>query len=300
MGSVDAFPNTGIQGDPYMISATLTIFFLASAAYVVAGVIAIGYWRNPSAGILAGANRVAFAGTFLIAAVFALRWGTWKLMPLTTIADSLNLLVLLATLIMLFVARNDPPMRTLLCYLLPALGLVCLVNAVFGYDDLLDAPRELRGLLLAPHVVLAFLGYALFFVASMTSMAYVFQDLHLKHRQTSGLFHQLPSLEQLDKTLFRLISFGYPFFALTLILGFFWAWVDRDLLGPHWYFSPKIILAAIMAGFYSLAFHTRRFGLLRGRKLAYLVFCGFTSLLIIYVVMGLLNVGNYNFWESAV
>lgn len=282
-----------------MIAATIIIFYLACAAYLLAGIAAMWYWRNPQDRVLITANRATVVGAVLIAAIFVLRWSTWKLIPLTSMSDSLNLFVLLATLIMLFVAYKDTPMKTLFCYLSPALALICLVNAMFGYDDLAEAPRELRGVLLAPHVGLAFLAYALFFVASMTSAAYVFQDQHLKHRQTTGLFQRFPSLEQLDRTLFRLIGYGYPFFVVTLILGLLWVRVDKDLLGAQWWLSPKIILSGLMAAFYALTFHTRRFGLLRGRKLAYLVFIGFTSLLFACVALGLMNLKDYNFWEGA-
>ena len=40
-----------------------------------------------------------------------------------------------------------------------------------------------------------------------------------------------------------------------------------------------------MAALYGVSFHVRRFGLLRGPKLAYLVFYGFTILLVVYLTL---------------
>ena len=51
-----------------------------------------------------------------------------------------------------------------------------------------------------------------------------------------------------------------------------------------------------MVALYSTAFHGRRIGLLRGQKLAYLVSVGFTVMLGSYLVLGLMNLQDYNFW----
>ena len=60
-----------------------------------------------------------------------------------------------------------------------------------------------------------------------------------KRRRTDRLFYHLPSLEQLDQSLMKLIAWGYLFFLITLCLGAGWAWMDRALLGPHWWLSTE-------------------------------------------------------------
>ena len=72
-----------------------------------------------------------------------------------------------------------------------------------------------------------------------------------------------------------------------------------ELLGPHWFLSPKVLLALVMAAFYAVTFHTRRFGLLRGPKLATLVFGGFVGLLGVYLVLGVMQLNNYFFWGAS-
>jgi ABC-type transport system involved in cytochrome c biogenesis permease subunit len=127
-------------------------------------------------------------------------------------------------------------------------------------------------------------------------MAYVIKARRLKQRATGGLSARMPSLEQMDATLYRLIAVGYPSFVATALLGLGWAWDQRDLLGDYWFVSPKILLSYGMAALYAVSFHARRFGSLRGPKLAYLVFVGFSFLLAVYLVSGIFKVGGASFW----
>jgi ABC-type uncharacterized transport system permease subunit len=230
--------------------------------------------------------------------VFLLRWAQWGLLPLTGVTDSMMLFVVLCTGIVLTVQRDDS-MKPLLVFYLPALALLDIVSATVAHRYLDESPKDLNNLFLTVHVGLVFLAFALFFVASLTSMGYMFKARHLKRRDTTGLFQRLPSLEQLDRTLFRLISIGYPVFVLTLILGFVWAYVDRELLGPTWFVSPKIVLSFVVVTLYAVSFHTRRFGWLRGPKLAYLNFFGFSAVLIAYFLLNVLEVAKANFWGAA-
>lgn len=273
------------------------VFYLATACYAGAAVCVGLYLAGAPSRVLTLAHRLAAGAAACLVVTFLLRWSAWRLLPLTTIADSLNLLALLSTILMLWVVRKDSA-PTLACFYVPPLAAICLINATVAHDQLHLAPRELSGIPLTIHVGLAFLAFALFFLASMTSVAYIFQAHHLKNHHTTGLFQRLPSLEQLDRTLSRLIGYGYPFFVVTLILGLLWAWVDRDLLGTLWWLAPKVLLSWVMVGFYAATFHARRSGRLRGPKLAYVVFFGFSLLLITYLVLALTNLNTYNFWEA--
>lgn len=273
-------------------------FYLAIGAYVTAALLSLSYLRGADIQVLSLATRMAAAGSILLAVVFAIRWWTFRLVPFTDMGDSLNLFLLLCTGIMLIVQREDA-MRPLLAFYMPALGALALVSAVVGPQYLEAAPRELNSFFLTIHVGLAFLAFSLFFVASLTSMAYALQAQRLKRRMTTGLFQKLPSLELLDRTLYRLIAAGYPLFVITLVLGLYWARIDSELLGPYWFGSPKVVLAFVMAVFFSTSFHARRMGLLRGPKLAYLVFFGFTALLAVYLTLGFMRLGTHNFWDQS-
>lgn len=273
-------------------------FYVAIAAYIAAAGLALVYLRSAREAVLNRAKRTAAIGNVLLAVVFVVRWAQWDLLPMTGITDSLNLFLIICTGIVLTVQR-DQAMKPLLVYYLPALALLALVSAFVAHQNLGESPKALNSAFLTFHVGLVFLAFSLFFVASLTSMGYMFKARHLKTHAITGWASQLPSLELLDRTLYRLISVGYPVFVVTLVVGFIWAYFDRELLGPMWFVSPKIVISFVIALLYAVSFHTRRFGLLRGPKLAYLVFFGFTGVLIAYLALNLLEVGKINFWGAA-
>lgn len=272
-------------------------FYLAVAAYVAAAGTALRYVRTPDESALIVAKRAAAAGNVLLLAVFIYRWWQFQAIPFTGLGDSLNLFIVLCTGIMLLVQRRAG-MRPLLVYYLPAVAVIAAIAALVAPRYLNQPPKELNGLLLTAHVGLVFLSFALFFVASLTSIAYVFKASRLKHRATTGLSARLPALEQLDQTLFRLIAAGYPSFIATALLGLGWAWGQRDLLGEYWFISDKILLSYGMVALYAVSFHARQFGSLRGPKLAYLVFVGFSFLLAVYLVTSIFQVGGAAFWGA--
>lgn len=281
-----------------MENAVEVLFFAGLGLYLAATIVALAYLRAGSARTLAILSGFLSAGCTVLIAVFAIRWSLFALLPLTTMGDALNLFVILGTAISLYIAHSNN-VRPLLSFFGPALAALYLYNAMSDYSFLRQQPKELNGVFLAVHVGLAFLAYSLFFVASLTSLAYVFQARNLKQLHTTRLFHKLPSLELLDQSLFKLITYGYVFFAITFVLGFIWAYIDSEKLGANWWLSAKIVRAFFMVILYSVAFHTRRQGRLRGQKLAYLVFVGFGLLLASYMVLGVVQLQDFNFWSRS-
>ncbi len=273
-------------------------FYLAVACYLAAAGLVLRFLSMPEDRLFVLAKRAAAAGNTLLLAVFIYRWWRFGAVPFTGMGDSLNLFLVLCTGIMLTVQLRAE-MRPLLVYYFPALAVMAIISGLAGPRYLNEAPKALNGLLLTAHVGLVFLSFALFFVASLTSAAYAAKAQRLKKLATGGFIGRLPSLDLLDSTLFRLIAAGYLSFVLTAALGLGWAFSARDLLGEYWYISPKIFLSLAMVALYAVCFHGRGFGLLRGPNLAYLVVFGFTSLMAIYLVVGMFQVGGAEFWGNA-
>lgn len=272
-------------------------FYLAIAAYVCGGILACVHLKNGHEKLLDYGKWAAATGNTLLLVVFILRWYEWKLIPFTGLGDSLNLFLILFTGIALTVQRGKF-MRPMLTFYLPALGIIAILVAVVAPRFLADAPKgELNGLLLTIHVGLVFLAMALFFVSSLTSLGYIYISYRLKAHTTSGLIHRLPSLEQLDKTLFRLIAFGYPTFVITILFGIAWAFSNPELLPPQWYLAPKYLFTASTLILFAASFYIRKAGLLRGPKLAYIVFVGFTTLMVLWIALE--AVGAYDAVEAS-
>jgi len=278
-----------------MTLAIQSTFYVSVALYVAAVCAALLHLPEANLGRLRLSAQLLCAGVLCQVLMLGMRGYAWGRLPLTTMTDSLNLLVMFSALVALFVAyRHRVP--ALLTFYLPPLAAISLVNAVASFGDVNAEPRVFESLPLAVHVGMAFLAYALFLTAATTGAAYLFLSAHLKKHHTTLLTKRLPSLEELDATLVRLVSYGYPLFILTLIQGAAWAWQDRELLGPYWWLSPKVVLSFVMALFYAIAFHARHAKRLHGPRLAQLVSFGFALLIALYIGLSLLNLRGYRFW----
>ena len=273
-------------------------FYGAIASYIVAAILALSFVRSGDDKRLLWSKHCAALANTLLLVVFVYRWVEYSRPPFTGLGDPLNLFLIMSTGIIFTVQRN-PHMRPVMTYYMPAVAILAVISGIFSPRYLAEAPKELNGVLVSVHVVLIFFAFALFFVASLTSMAYVTKVQGLKRMTTSGLSMRLPSLEQIDKTLYKLIGVGYPVFAVTLAFGFAWAWSQRETSEGLWFVSPRIILAIVMVVFYAFSFHIRRMGLLRGPKLAYLVFFVSTALFVSYLGIELLQLGGYNVGDDA-
>jgi HemX protein len=284
-----------------LVPTYIALFYFGLACHFMAATAAVLFLRSTGNGraLMVGRNLLAL-GALALALTLVLRYVHWRHVPLTTGADSMTLFMIMVSALALVMSASEAH-RGLLAFYLPPLALIGVANGVLGASDLRVSPNaaDFSRVLLVIHVVLAFLAYALFFVASLTSGAYVFQARRLKHHKTGGVFLKLPSLENLDHILLRLITWGYPLFVLTLLLGGVWAWLNPDPLSPTWWWSPKILLSLLMVLFYAASYHARTGGLLRGTRLAHFVFAGFGLLLGAYLVLSVLRLTNYNFYGSA-
>ena len=280
-----------------MIGMTYAVFFSGTLLLVVATVVALAYLRNANNLFLTLSGRLTLGGGVCLGLTLMLRFATWGNVPLTTAFDSLCLFALFSAATAYFVSRADR--QVMLTIYLPPLALLSLATAYTAIEGLREGPTALSGMLLITHVGLVFLSFSLFFIASLTSLAYLDQVRRLKMRRTAGIFQKLPSLDNLDQTLYHLIRLGYPVFAVALVLGLFWAWYDHDKLSSTWWLSPKIFLSVFMCAIYALSYHARKAGWLRGPKLAYLVFFGVGALLGVSVILRILDWTSYNFFGVA-
>lgn len=272
-------------------------FYTAVGLFGAAAVTSYLYLRADQGGMRGVTQRAIAVAAALLFAAFCLRWASYGRIPLTSMVDIVNLLLVMSTAIVLVLVRRES-LRSLVCYYAPPLAALSVLNVAVSFRALHEAPKELNDAFIAVHVGLAFLAYALFLIASLTSAVYIVQARRLKSPQTSAETAKLPPLEHLDATLYRLIAWGYPFFAVTLVLGFIGAYLYPDELGARWWLSAKILYALFMAALYSFSFHARRLGLLRGQKLAYVMVIGFAVMLAIYMLLGVTGLKDVGFWSA--
>jgi ABC-type uncharacterized transport system permease subunit len=90
------------------------------------------------------------------------------------------------------------------------------------------------------HILSALLAYSMFMIAAIQAVLLAYQHKSLHNRKPNILLRTLPSLQDMDKLLFRFISVGLALLSLALLTGFIYL---EDLFGQH--IAHKTILSII-------------------------------------------------------
>jgi len=132
----------------------------------------------------------------------------------------------------------------------------------------------------ALHVPVLLISYAIFAAAFTVGILYLWQERKMKSKHLNELAYQLPSLDELDTLIFKLILVAVPLLTVGILLGGVWA---HRAWGRFWGWDPKETWALITWLVY-IAYLSVRFGVgWRGRKTAYLSLAGFAFVLFTYV-----------------
>jgi ABC-type transport system involved in cytochrome c biogenesis permease subunit len=125
------------------------------------------------------------------------------------------------------------------------------------------------------HVVLAFMSYALFGIASILG------GIFLKYHQDS--------IEGLG---YRAVLIGYCLFTLSMIFGGIWAYLAW---GTYWIWTPKELWTSILWAYYSFYLHARLRQWWMGRPMAWLGIAGFVVVMFTYLGVSLLMKSSHSF-----
>lgn len=143
---------------------------------------------------------------------------------------------------------------------------------------------------LQAHVLTAVLAYGSFGVSFGVGVLYLMRDTQPVAMGTSSsgpsaMLQQgmaiLPSIDTLDKLLYRVIVFGFLFLTLVLITGAVWA---EQVWGSWWSWDPKETWALITWLVYALFLHGRFTRGWQGRRTAWLAILGFAA--VIFTLFG--------------
>jgi ABC-type uncharacterized transport system permease subunit len=93
------------------------------------------------------------------------------------------------------------------------------------------------------HAALALIAYAAFALGCITGVMYLLQERLLKQHRISGLFYQLPPIQDLAKAIQRLILLGLILLSFSLAISF-------KLTTPI--SNPKLIFAWVVWGLYAV------------------------------------------------
>ncbi len=244
---------------------------LAALAYCAAGVAYLWYLIRADA----PAARLGFWGLAvalaLHGAAIAFKIAAHDFLPAVNVREGLSLLAWLMGLTYLVL---DQRLRIpiLGAFVLPLVLIVALPALAVPIPDL-PLPQALGAGLLLPHILTAFLGYALFAVAFGVGSCYLLQEREMKGRtRLTQLWSKLPSLEVLDRLGNRLVLWGFALFSVAIVTG---ALVAKGTWGSLWSWEPKEALAFATWLIFAALIQARQLLGWQGRRAAVLTMIGF-------------------------
>lgn len=139
---------------------------------------------------------------------------------------------------------------------------------------LADAARKYRWIYV--HITLGFASFAFFTIAFVAAVGYFMQEYFLKTRRKPKHLN-LPPLEWLDSTSYRLISMGFPLLTIAIVIG---ALCLHAVYHVWWMWEPKQTALAALWVVYALYIQIRAVRGWRGRGTNIVLICGFVVMLL--------------------
>jgi cytochrome c-type biogenesis protein CcsB len=166
--------------------------------------------------------------------------------------------------------------------LVSPLAFLLTLSSYLVFSGAQQLPDQLQTAWLPAHVAPAFLGYAMFAVASCVSLVYLLQERQVKSKRR-GIFRRLPSLETLDDLNYRCVAWGFALFTIGIVTG---SLLAKAMWGTFWSWEPVQILSVLAWLLYAVLLQTRSVGW-RGRRAATLTIVGFALLIVSFLSLNL-------------
>jgi cytochrome c-type biogenesis protein CcsB len=221
-------------------------------------------------------------------ASIAVRSWTAGHMAVTTLDEALSFLALLLVAVFLLVQLRRPLVALGAVVSPLAFGLTLAADAV--YRGARPLPPVLDSAWLPVHVVLSFLGDAVFAIAFSASLLYLLQERRLKAHRGRGVLRSLPSLETLDRLNYACLVWGLILLTLGILSGIVWA---HTAWRGFWSSDPKLVFSLVTWGIYVVLLQGRMTAGWRGRWAATLTIAGFAVIVVSLVGVNVLALGQH-------
>lgn len=151
---------------------------------------------------------------------------------------------------------------------------------------------NLKGIWFHLHVISMFLGIAMFLLASMAAIIYLWLDHLLKTKSLQRVQLKLPSLSRIDNVGHYSISLGFVFYTLGMLTGFIYSFTT---FGRYWQWDPKEVWALVTWILYAVLLHERLALGWKGKKASIFTLLCFLALLVTFLGISHLDVGYHSF-----
>ncbi len=210
--------------------------------------------------------------------------------PITNLFESLSFFSLSIAGVFLFVELRYN-LRVLGAFVAP-LAFVFSVFPAFLPGEIAGLAPALNSYWLPVHVLLLFIGDAVFAVAFGAGVMYLLQERQVKGKKMGAIFRRLPSLDVLDAINYKCLTIGFPLLTLGIITGSIWA---EYAWGSYWSWDPKETWSLITWLLYAALLHGRLTVGWRGRKAAIFAIVGFCAVLFTFLGVNLLLPGLHSY-----
>jgi ABC-type uncharacterized transport system permease subunit len=133
------------------------------------------------------------------------------------------------------------------------------------------------------HILLATVGVAVFFIAAVLAVVYLFQDRQLRQRRFERVTGRGTPLDTLDRLAGRCVSIGFPIFTVAIVTGAMWI-ARLGVLHGMATLRPEYLLAFVTWVAFAVLLVARLGGGWRGRRAAWLTLGGFGGTVLVLVV----------------
>ncbi|MEN6473154.1 MAG: cytochrome c biogenesis protein CcsA [Syntrophaceae bacterium] len=222
------------------------------------------------------APRLALAGRGLLAisalahlCVIVLLGLKMRALPLTSLPQALNMMVLCATLIFIPLTLRRKTIALGAFYSPAAAFILALISPQAGLSRGVIPPSHLWYPL---HTMAVILGESMFIVATVASAAYLIHEHLIRKGSIHAMGEDLPPLTILDKVLMHSMSTGFVAITLGMLFGGFWAAASGIALAD---IAVKIFSGAMTWAVFALGIHQRYALGWMGRRTALITVCGF-------------------------
>ena len=202
-------------------------------------------------------------GVVLHSVGFVARYFAAGYTPITSLFESLSFFALSIVAVFL-VTEVRYNLRVLGAFIAP-LGFVFSIFSAFQSGEVASLAPALNSYWLPVHVMLLFIGDAVFAIAFGAGIMYLLQEKEVKRKRLGAIFKRLPSLEVLDEINYKCLTVGFPLLTLGIITGSIWA---EYAWGSYWSWDPKETWSLITWLLYAALLHGRLTVGWRGRKAA--------------------------------
>ncbi len=235
-------------------------------------------------------RMLLLVGVLLHAAGFVARYFVAGYTPITNLFESLSFFAMAIVAVFLVVELRYN-LRVLGSFIAP-LAFVFSAFAAFQSGEVVRLAPALNSSWLPVHVILLFIGDAVFAVAFGAGIMYLLQEKEVKNKRMGAIFKRLPSLDVLDDINYRCLTVGFPLLTLGIITGSIWA---EYAWGSYWSWDPKETWSLITWLLYAALLHGRLTVGWRGRKAAILAIIGFCAVVFTFLGVNLLLPGLHSY-----